>query len=81
MEELGVFIPRTHDLGVLLNLQQGYHPSLRSLRRGLHFLSSFAVEIRYPDEDATKRQAQAALRWAERVRTAARALLGIPERR
>jgi hypothetical protein len=36
--------------------------------------------VRYPGGNASKRQATAALRWAERVRTAARALLGIRPR-
>jgi hypothetical protein len=49
---------------------------LRPLRRGLLFLSVFAVDVRYPGINASKRQAAAALRWAVRVRTAARALLG-----
>ena len=47
------------------------------VRRGLLFLSDFAVDTRYPGSNASKRQAVAALRWAERVRTPARALLGM----
>jgi hypothetical protein len=48
----------------------------------LGFLTQFAVDTRYPGEDASKRQAKAALRWADRVRTEARTLLGIrPPRR
>jgi hypothetical protein len=35
------------------------------------------VDTRYPGEHANKRQAQAALRWAERVRDEARSLLKI----
>ena len=45
------------------------------------FLTDFAVEYRYPGDNASKRQAQAALRWAGRVRDACRALLGIRARR
>jgi hypothetical protein len=56
-------------------------PSLRSLTRGLSFLSQFAVETRYPGDDATGRQAMAALRWMERARTETRRLLGIGGRR
>jgi hypothetical protein len=51
------------------------------LRRGLLFLSVFAVDTRYPGNKASKRQAVAAFRWAERVRNVARALLGIQDRR
>jgi hypothetical protein len=51
------------------------------LRRGLAFLSDFAIDPRYPGKRTNKRQATSALRWAGQVRTAARALLGIRERR
>ena len=47
-----------------------------TLRRGLRFLTDFAVEPRYPGEWQTKRQAIAALRWAGKVRDACRAILG-----
>jgi hypothetical protein len=47
----------------------------------LIFLTGFAVETRYPGKNATRRQAEAALRWAGRVRTEARKLLGILSRR
>jgi HEPN domain-containing protein len=80
MEELGLPVPKIHDLPRLLRALQTHHPSLRSHRRGLHFLTNFAVGARYPGYDATRRQAEAALRWAERVRTTARALLGLPVR-
>src|SRR5229473_154765 len=75
MEELGLFIPKTHDLDVFLTALRTAHPMLRSLRRGLLFLSDFAVDTRYPGKNASKRQAIAALRWAGRVRRAARELL------
>jgi len=81
MEECGVVIPRIHDLDRLSNSLPSFQPSLRSLRRGLLVLTSFAVEFRYPGENATCRQAQAAIRWIERIRPAARALLGIHEAR
>ena len=82
LEELGLTIPRTHVLKDLLTLLRSHHPSLTSLYRGLTFLTRFAVGTRYPGENASKRQAQAALRWAERVRIDCRALLGIrPQRR
>jgi hypothetical protein len=58
-----------------------HHPSLGSLRRGLVFLTRFAVDARYPGFRAKRRQAEAALRWAERVRAAARTILKLPPRR
>jgi HEPN domain-containing protein len=81
LAELGLAIPRTHNLDDLLALSIPHHGSLRSLRRGLIFLTDFAVEIRYPGERATKRQAESALRWASKVRDACRALLGVGGRR
>ncbi len=80
MEELGLAIPKTHDLDRLLTALTPHHPTLRPLRRGLLFLSDFAVDIRYPGDSASKRQAVAALRWVDRVRTPARRLLNIRER-
>jgi len=80
MEEIGLRIPRTHNLILFLPLLAPYHASLRPLRRGLDFLTRFAVDTRYPGDSATRRQAKAALRWAADVRTAARSLLGLPPR-
>jgi HEPN domain-containing protein len=77
LQELGLRIRRTHELLKLLADLQPHYLSLRSLRRGLDFLTRFAVETRYPGDDATKRQAEAAMRWANRVRQTARAVLGL----
>jgi hypothetical protein len=77
MQEMSLPVPRTHDLEEVLDLLLPSHPHLRSLRRGCKFLIQFAVNTRYPGDDATKRQVIAALRWAGRIREAARALLGI----
>jgi HEPN domain-containing protein len=77
LEELGIAIAKTHDLDTLLTVLRPYHATLGSLRRGLVFLTDFAVDTRYPGNDATKRQAEAALRWTTKLRTLARALLGI----
>jgi HEPN domain-containing protein len=77
MEELGLTIPHTHNLVALLPLLTPHHGALRSLRRGLDFLTRFAVGTRYPGEMARKRQALAAVRWANRVRVVCRPLLGL----
>lgn len=78
MEEVGLAIPRTHNLPKLESLVAHQFKSLYSLRRGLDFLTRFAVETRYPGESASKRETSAALRWASRVRTKVRSLLGLP---
>jgi hypothetical protein len=77
LEESAVPVPKIHDLEALLTLALPAYPALRGLRRGLAFLTQFAVTTRYPGDNATNRQALAALRWAARTRLAARALLGL----
>jgi HEPN domain-containing protein len=79
--ELGLPVPKTHDLDDLLSLLLPHHRTLRPVRRGLGFLTPFAVNARYPGKKASKRKAEAALRRADRVRTAARTILGIRPRR
>jgi HEPN domain-containing protein len=78
LEEIGVTVPKTHDLTKLLNDLLSHHPTLRSVRRGAGFLTTFAVATRYPGDDANRRQAKAALRWADKMRAVARTLLGLP---
>jgi HEPN domain-containing protein len=77
LQELGLKVPRTHVLLNLLTLLLPHHPSLRSIRRGMDFLTRFAVDTRYPGDKASKREAHAAFRWAGKVRDAVRPLLGI----
>jgi HEPN domain-containing protein len=77
VEEIGLSVKKTHELEDLLDQLLPHHRSLRSLRRGLAFLSQFAVEVRYPGDNASKRQAVSALRWAGKVRHACRPLLGL----
>jgi HEPN domain-containing protein len=83
LEDLGLTIPKTHNLVALLPLLVPHYASLRSLRRGADFLTRFAVDTRYPGDNASKRQSASALRWAGDVRDACRAILGIrtPRRR
>jgi hypothetical protein len=63
-------VPKIHELERLRTVLQPHYPSLRLRHRGLAFLTNFAVGVRYPGDNATKRQADAALRWAGRVREA-----------
>ena len=77
MEENAIPVTKTHDLERLLQVLLPHYPPMRSLRRGLRFLTDCAVEPRYPGEWQTKRQAIAALRWPGRVRDACRAILGL----
>jgi HEPN domain-containing protein len=82
LQEVGQPVPRTHLLLTLRTLLLPHHAALGPLRRGLDFLTRFAVGPRYPSFTATKRQAAAALRWAGRVREVCRRILGLrPPRR
>ncbi len=74
--ENGKSVPRSHILRDLQSLLVPHHPSLRSLGRGLKFLTRFAVGVRYPGDNATKRQTVSAIGWAKRVRQTTYALLG-----
>lgn len=77
LEELALLVPKTHDCEELLDLIRPHHHLPGTFRRGLAFLSNYAVAVRYPGEWASKRQSSAALRWAGRVRAACRGLLGL----
>jgi HEPN domain-containing protein len=77
LEERGLAVPRTHVLKDVLGLLVAHYPSLAGFRRALTFLTRFSVDIRYPGDRASKRQAASALRWAGEVRAACRTLLGI----
>jgi HEPN domain-containing protein len=48
LNEVGHAVPKTHDLGNLLELLKPTYSTLRPLRRGLVFLTDFAVDMRYP---------------------------------
>jgi HEPN domain-containing protein len=76
--ERGLSFPRTHRLEDLLLLVLPHDASLQKLRRTLVTLTRFAVDYRYPDENATKREAAAALRQATKVREQIRRRLGLP---
>src|SRR5262249_10509607 len=78
LEDLAQPVPRTHVLDDLINLLLPYHRSLGGYRRGVRFLTRFAVGPRYPGDNATRRQAKAARRGARGVRPAARTILGLP---
>jgi HEPN domain-containing protein len=57
--QLGLAVPRTHNLEDLLGLLRPHHAALFTLRRGLLFLTRFAVDTRYPGFQARRRQAGA----------------------
>jgi HEPN domain-containing protein len=76
--ELGLHIPRTHELDKLLVHLVPHHGILAPLQRVVVSLSRFAVDYRYPGRSASTREMRGALRHAERVRLEARTILGLP---
>jgi HEPN domain-containing protein len=76
--ELGVSFPKTHRLEELLMLLLPHDRTLGKMRRTLVALTRYAVDYRYPNENATKREAAAALRQVTKVREQIRARLGLP---
>ena len=77
LQEAGVAVPRTHDLVKLLAIALPHDSTLRPLKRGMAYLTDFAVDVRYPEADPTARQARSSLRWMERVREEIRTRLGL----
>ena len=75
--EIGLSVPRTHILEDVITMLLPNFSILRSFRKGARFLTRFAVATRYPGKNATKREATSALRWAGKIRMAARTLLGL----
>ena len=57
LQEAGLFIPKIHDCETLLDLLPPQYASVRQFSRGLAILSEYAVTVRYPGENATKRKA------------------------
>jgi hypothetical protein len=58
-------------------LVPGY-PTIARLLRTAKSLTRYAVEFRYPGEIASKRQMEAALRSANRIRAECRVKLNLP---
>lgn len=60
--------PKTHDLVELLQLTLAIEPTLELLRPDLIQLRPFAVDVRYPGEFATKKEAKSSLKAMDHVR-------------
>ena len=68
LQDLGVAVPRTHNLKLLIDMLLPHDATLAPLRPRAASLTKYAVEYRYPGMRATTRQMQSALKAAERVR-------------
>jgi HEPN domain-containing protein len=77
LQELGLSVPKIHDLEAIMDLLLPHDATLKPIRRGLKSLSRYAVEYRYPGWRATSRQMKSALQKAEHVRLEIRTRLGL----
>jgi HEPN domain-containing protein len=77
LEEANILPPKIHDLKKLLNMLLGLEPLWSALSNACASLSDYAVEMRYPGDSATPKQAKEALRDAKVIREQARAALGL----
>ncbi len=68
--------PRTHNLVELLKLCVSRDGSFELVRPALEALNTFAVDIRYPGEFATKEEARDAVKAMRQVRAFVRTKLG-----
>jgi HEPN domain-containing protein len=68
LQERGMHFGKTHDLEGLLRLCMAAFPQLTLLAGDAQLLNDYAVRYRYPGIDATKKQAQSAVKAAGRVR-------------
>jgi HEPN domain-containing protein len=75
--EQDVDFPKTHDLEALAKLCKPSLPELASLLDGLRFLTSFAVEIRYPGAFAQRQDAKRCWQAALQARNLVREELGL----
>jgi HEPN domain-containing protein len=69
--EASIAFPKTHDLGILLNLLLPFEPSWSHVRPKLDVLTSLGIEVRYPGISADAEDAQEGL---EAAKTVARSL-------
>jgi HEPN domain-containing protein len=63
-----VRFPRTHSLQALLDLAVDIDPDLEDIRENLTYLESYAVEVRYPGENATVEESKEAVKRMKYVR-------------
>lgn len=63
LQEYEISFSKTHDLSVLLDLLLPEFPELSVLEDDLEWLSAFAVEFRYPGEEAVEEDAKQALKF------------------
>ena len=79
MQEHLIRFPRIHDLDGLAALISDATPAIDAMQTDLQWLTTYAVDIRYPGASATQTEATRAVDIATAVREHIRAALGITE--
>lgn len=77
LQEAGADVEKTHNLVHLLDRCLAWEPLWEAHRSALALLGNYAIAFRYPGENADKATAKEALLLARRIRSAARAALGL----
>jgi HEPN domain-containing protein len=77
LHEAEIPFPKTHDLVVLLELLGAVEPLWATYASAAKSLTGYAVNFRYPGEDATLSEAKTALKHCRSLRTEARRSLGL----
>jgi HEPN domain-containing protein len=79
LQEYGIRSAATHDLSLLQALVDTHAPGLDEFTADLQWLTTYAMEIRYPGVSANAGEADRALRIAIAAREVLRGALGIPD--
>lgn len=78
VQDLGIVVPKTHNLRDLFKLLIPHDKTLTPFQRGSWSLTRYAVDFRYPSWRTTTRQMKAAIRKTEQIRREMRRRLGLP---
>lgn len=81
LQEAGIAFTRTHSLTSLLDLVLAVEPLWEAFRRDLARLSAFAVDYRYPGENADRDLAKESVSLCRSFRRHVRSALGLAEDR
>jgi HEPN domain-containing protein len=75
LQEKGVVFGKVHDLEILLNNCKQIVPGIEFFKEEIIWLTSFAVEIRYPGFNAKKKEAVKALTAMKKIAKVLRSYL------
>jgi HEPN domain-containing protein len=76
--EAGIAFPKTHDLPTLLRLALPLEPLWAAFLPAVKMLTDYAVDFRYPGDNATAGEAKIALKNCRAIRREVRSSLGLP---